>query len=380
MNISDLGTGSNQQDWLDQQKALADDRARSEAAAAQQQANLDRIAAERIAAAAAATKQFQETGRISGVNSPVNDSLPQAETVNKFKDMDDATLIQALGIVHEGRNWTDSKGNPLTPAEVIAAMAAARGGKAIMPGVDFKGSGLEDDVIDNSGEGGYQSRIALQEQVANLEKLVGELLKANGGGVKRIERLFINVETERAKVEAAMRMGLNAGEFGVDDVQKGRTPVISWLAEKTGVEEAKVSQYLNQTLAAGASALTMVLSGGNFPLGAAAYFGTQALLPKAGSSSANGTKALFTGYEAEGSIDGQALEAYRVQLPYGLPHDIFGAYRFVCYDHLTGKWFPSDEITPLQYWSAENYRYTVLDRVTSKVYHCDYVKPVRLYV
>jgi len=221
----------------------------------------------------------------------------------------------------------------------------------------------------------------LQQQIDVLQKMVSALLE-NTGGVKgrQTDRLMISVESERAKVEAALRMGLNLGELDLDEVKHGAVNVIKWLAEATGQPESKVEGYLRMTLASGASALTMVLSGGNFPLGAAAYFATQALLPKATTSSAGQTKQLFKGYQAEGTIDGQPVTALDVSLPMGLPHDIFGQYRFVVYDRLSDRWVPADEIEPLNYWSGENYRYVCLDRVTSKIYHSDKIKAVRLYV
>jgi len=231
-------------------------------------------------------------------------------------------------------------------------------------------------------EGIKKEQLTSEARIELLEKMLGELM-ANQGGMKSraTDRLFISVSEERARVEAALRYGLNEEVFNLEELKKGDIGVIAKISEFTGLPQDKVAMYLRQTLAAGASALTMVVSGGNFPLGAAAYFATQGLLPKlASSGSAGGTKELFKGYTAEGQIDGKPVSMLDVNLPMGLPHDIFGDFRFTCYDRLTGKWLPSDDIVPIQYWSNEDYRYVCLDRVTSKVYHCNNLKPARIYV
>jgi len=249
--------------------------------------------------------------------------------------------------------------------------------------VDEDGNAVDDNplyppeggtVIDDGTSNDAQNRIK------NLEKIVSDLLRASGGGYRAPQQLTMQVSNERSRLEAALRYGLNEGELDIEDVKKESPTVIGWLADVLGMEDSKAQYLLRSTLSAGASALTMVLTGGNFPLGAAAYFGTQALLPIATENKDPAVKKQFKGYSAVGAIDGNQLTAIDMQLPMGLPHDIFGDYRFVVYDHLTGKWFPSDEIEPVNYWSNEQYRYTCLDRVTSKVYHSNKIKAVRLYI
>jgi len=221
---------------------------------------------------------------------------------------------------------------------------------------------------------------SLEDQVEALTQIVGQLLAVNKVDGRVAPRLTIKTESARAQVEAALRIGLNSGEIDMEDVKKESVGVIKWLAASTGQSEQQVATMLRMTLAAGASALTMVLSGGNFPLGAAVYYGMQGTIPKLTTSSDGGKKELFKGYQAEGQIDGQPMTALDINLPLGLPHDIFGDYRFVVYDRLTGRWMPADEIEPISYWGPENYRYICLDRVTSKIYHADKIRAVRLYV
>jgi len=359
MNINDLsGLGSNQNDWLEQQKALAADRARSEAAAAQQEANLRRLAAERAdaeaAAARAAADQVRARQAAAGAMPSMNvDNIPEYEKTPVPKsNIDDLALKNGM--------YVNDEGNLMDIEDTADPFGGNGSGKATT--------------------GAYEQ---MQKKVLALEKTIGVLLRQNGGGYAKTQRLFINVETEQAKTEAALRIGLNEGELNIDDVKNQSTGVISWISNYTGIPQERVSTYLNQTLAAGASALTMILAPGNFPLAASAYFATQALLPRIGkdATAPDGTKKVsFNGYSAEGSIDGKPLTALGVTLPMGLPNEIFGDYRFTCYDKLTNKWYPSDEIEPIQYWGGEDYRYVCLDRVSSKIYHANKIKAVRLYV
>jgi len=230
---------------------------------------------------------------------------------------------------------------------------------------------------------GRTSNLSIQERLDQLETII-TAMSGRGGGTRATERLTIKTSTDQSAVEAALRIGLNSGELDIQEVNNITGNVVRWLSARTGIDESRVEQSLRMTLAAGASALTMVVTGGNFPLGAAAYFAAQGLLPKATTSSNQSSnkdaKKLFMGINAEGTIDGMPLSAIDVSLPMGLPHDIFDPYRYICYDRLSRRWFPADEVEPLNYWGQDEFRYIVLDRVTSKVFHCDKVRPVRVYV
>jgi len=319
-----------------------------------------------------------ETEVINGIRYYVGDVPP----ISLFRAVKWSYHYYQIGSGQYSGSWVDSHTGVIVDYTEVAEYARKQNpDKGSTPKVP-----ILPDV--NTGDGGSSPGPVhvgdLAKQVEDLQKMLSAMLAQPGGGVKRYERLTINSEDERSRVEAALRFGLNNGDFDLDQVKKESVTLITGLSQMTGLPESKVASYLRSTVASGASALTMALSGGNFPLGAAVYFGTQALMPnlidRQKDEAGNPKKIEFKGYSAEGSIEGHPLVSTEIKLPYGLPHDIFGPYRFTCYDHLTGKWMPSDEIEPIQYWSNDPYRYTCLDRINSKIYHADKIKAVRLYV
>jgi hypothetical protein len=226
---------------------------------------------------------------------------------------------------------------------------------------------------------------SLQEMVVKLQNTVNQLM-ATGGGYRPPQRLFMAHKDAGAMVQETLRSGLNEGEFDTNSVMEGSQKVLEWIISRTGLSPAEVRGYLSQILGAGASALTMIVSGGNFPLGAMAYFGGQAatkiLLGEKSSNPNTPTKKLFEGYQGVGYIDGQEIQSLDLALPSGLPNDIFGGYRYICCDKLAypPKWIPSDQISVINYWSDEPYRYVCLDRVTSKIYHANSIYQPKIYI
>jgi len=143
-----------------------------------------------------------------------------------------------------------------------------------------------------------------------------------------------------------------------------------------GFKMPDIDYTVKMMLAAGASAAVFAITK-SFPLGAAAYFGVQSLLQP------SGVRELFAGFEGgEGSTwDGHTIDGPSMDLPEGIPNQIFAEYRFVCYDRLTQRWFPSDEIRPLAWDSSEDtWRWFCLDRQTGKVYHANKIRKARIWL
>jgi len=237
--------------------------------------------------------------------------------------------------------------------------------------------------------GGSSDAYALEQlkaQVANLNAVIQGMMgdRSGAGFPAKSERLVLNHQKAESMVEAALRRGLNQGYYDVEDLKRPDDGVVAWITEQTGLEVCEVKNFLDGLLGAGASALTMMLSGGNFPLGAMAYFAgqgaTQVALNRTSDNPSPSQKALFQGIGGEAQLDGYDVTSLDVSLPAGLPHEIFGGYRFVCYDRIQKAWMPSDTVYPVQYWSDEPYRYLCLDRVKQRVLHADSIIKPKIYI
>lgn len=259
------------------------------------------------------------------------------------------------------------------------------------PGLGDKVKGLIGGVGGTSGStsgtsASEQDIAIMQAQIKNLEAALQGMMgdRTGAGYPAKSERLVLHHNKPESMVEAALRRGLNQGYYDVSALKRMDEGVIGWLVEQTGLLPSEVKNLLGGILGAGASALTMVLSGGNFPLGAMAYFAgqgaTKIALNRSSDNPLPSQKALFEGISGEGSIDGAYINSLDVTLPAGLPHEIFGGYRFVCYDKIQKAWLPSDTIYPIQYWSDEPYRYLCLDRVKQRVYHADSILKPKIYI
>lgn len=140
------------------------------------------------------------------------------------------------------------------------------------------------------------------------------------------------------------------------------------------VGQERWEQIKGDVARTGASTIIMLLTG-NFPMAAMGYFASTRLTAGAAKQLFNGT---MTG---AATIDGVPLTVAGIAIPQGLPNDIFDDFRFTCFDRLTGKWWPTDEIQPLAYQGADDqYRWVVLDRVSQKIYHANWIKKPNIYV
>lgn len=148
---------------------------------------------------------------------------------------------------------------------------------------------------------------------------------------------------------------------------------MSKVANALGVPETSVKSAITKLGAAGASGLLMGLTG-NFPVAAMGYFALDRMLdPSAG-------KQMFKGaLMNDQSLNGIALEKVGIDIPPALPHDIFADYRYICYDRLTNKWWPSDEVKVLSY-SSNTFRWLCLDRLDGKMYQANVIMRPRIYL
>jgi len=187
-------------------------------------------------------------------------------------------------------------------------------------------------------------------------------------------RLIVPRDSDYERVMQGIKQA-GAG-YTADELQSAlRNPTwLAQIAQGTGVSQEKIQQIASKILATGVSGILLAVTK-NFPLAAMGYFALDNMFSKSG-------KAEFNGWmSGEATIDGFPLMPFGVEIPEGLPNEIFADYRFICYDHLTGKWFPSDEIQPLNYSGNGGYRWMCLDRVEGKVYRCNYIKkPLRIFV
>lgn len=147
---------------------------------------------------------------------------------------------------------------------------------------------------------------------------------------------------------------------------------ITYYARELRLSRERMIQLLGSIAGAGFSAILMAL-GASFPLAAMSYFATRGL--------AMPGKEYFRGVVAgEATVDGQPVLPLDVELPQGLPHDIFDQWRFCCYDRLSGTWWPTDYVQVLPYDSNEPYRWVCLDRVTQKIYHANWIKKPQIMI
>jgi len=144
------------------------------------------------------------------------------------------------------------------------------------------------------------------------------------------------------------------------------------LASQTGVAPEILDRVLGAVAGAGVSAAIMGATG-NFPLGAMGYFATNTILN-------DDSKALFNGVSLKAATyDGVPVIAPTVSIPRELPNDIFANYQYICYDRVTGKVWPSDEVKVIPN-VGNPFRWFVQDRLDGQYYHCYAIKAPRIYL
>lgn len=62
------------------------------------------------------------------------------------------------------------------------------------------------------------------------------------------------------------------------------------------------------------------------------------------------------------------------------PNEIFGNFQFICLDTLTGNFFPSDEIRPINYDGGQPVRWLCYDKLTNKMYKATQIRKATIYV
>lgn len=240
--------------------------------------------------------------------------------------------------------------------------------------------------------GKTQSEVELEAKLqAALEALKAQQALTQRGGTAPADSpysrlLFPGYAAEQQRVAQAIYEQMQAEQAmssfsnapGVDYIP---TPFLladkaQSIADTTGIPVTRVKQIGAKLLGAGMSALVMAATGGNFPLGAMAYFAIdRAMSPSGLRDVFNGTKT-----DVPGVVDGLTLSTLGVEIPDGLPNEIFGDFRFICFDRLSGKFWPSDEVQPLGYQGGNEYRWLCLDRVTQRVYQANLIKRPRIYL
>lgn len=145
------------------------------------------------------------------------------------------------------------------------------------------------------------------------------------------------------------------------------------IANSLGIDVGLVQNVSQKVLSTGISGLLMALTG-NFPLAAMGYFASDRVMDK--------PQMPFQGWMAGAAVaDGQLVLPIGMPIPEGLPNEIFNDWRFICYDRLSQKWWPTDEIQPLSYQgSANEYRWLCMDRVDGKMYHANWIRKPRIYI
>jgi len=144
------------------------------------------------------------------------------------------------------------------------------------------------------------------------------------------------------------------------------------VASRLGINVGAVQQVFSKVLSTGISGILMALTG-NFPLAAMGYFASDRMLGA-------DTGVRFQGWlSGAATVDGQPLLPMGMAIPEGLPNEIFNDFRFICFDRLSQRWWPSDEVRPLAYQGNE-YRWVCLDRVDGKMYHANWIKKPVVYV
>lgn len=149
--------------------------------------------------------------------------------------------------------------------------------------------------------------------------------------------------------------------------------VTAELARKLGLDTSTVKALGRAVAGTAASALVMGVTG-NFPLAAMAYFGVNTLLGSSGKQQFDGVML------GQAAVDGVAIPELNMVLPSGLPNEIFSDYRFICYDRVSLKWYPSDDVMPLNYDGGNDYRWVCLDRVTGRVFKANTIKRPRIFL
>lgn len=131
-------------------------------------------------------------------------------------------------------------------------------------------------------------------------------------------------------------------------------------------------KVMNKLIACGVSALLMGVTG-NFPVAAMGYFAADGLLD------GQSQKLMYNGTLVDNfSVGGYSLKPIGLQIP-GLPNEIFFEYRYCCFDQLSGKIYPSDEIRPLNYQGG-TFRWVCIDRMDGSMYHANFIKKPRIYL
>lgn len=181
---------------------------------------------------------------------------------------------------------------------------------------------------------------------------------------------------DQAKLKEAYINALNEGYHqGMipAGARIGDSNVTAIISAITGLDHQLVARLGSALAGASASAVTMSAFN-NFPLAAMAYFGVNTLMD-------NNRQKRFEGVELGGAqVDGISIPQLKLTLPAGLPNSIFKDYRYICYDRVSLKWYPSDEVQPLNYDGGNDYRWLCLDRVTGDIYKSNTIKRPRIFL
>jgi len=256
-------------------------------------------------------------------------------------------------------------------------------GRKPLPG----GSGIGAILGDLAGVGRAREMMSREELIREAERLDAEnhALWADTDSRqdaeyrrKTIRHKFMlgGGTSDEALVAESLRAMYSTGKWKPGDslLSPG---LVDGIAQSTGWQPSHVANVLGKIVATGASGLTFAATG-NFPVAAMAYFTTDKLL----NPQSTGQKDPFTGMLTPGvmSVDGVPMMQLGIEVPEGLPNEVFSDYQFVCYDHISGKWYPSDEVRPLPYQSNEPHRWTCLNRLDGRIYHANQIKTPRIFL
>lgn len=202
-------------------------------------------------------------------------------------------------------------------------------------------------------------------------------LKPSLGGYSGTElgRLIIEpvANAGERQILNAIRQLRSQGSWSIEDLmQRLNDPSMAeQLANAMNTDVGIVTNVFKKVLSTGISGVLMALTG-NFPLAAMGYFASDRVLGQP-------SGVPFSGYPGLGTFDGVPVLPMGLSVPDGLPNEIFGDFRFVCCDLLSMKWYPTDEIRPLNYQGGQ-YRWFCLDRVDGRVYQANWIKKPVIYV
>lgn len=144
------------------------------------------------------------------------------------------------------------------------------------------------------------------------------------------------------------------------------------VAKDLSLDRETVANVVRKVISTGTSAALFGLTG-NFPVAAMGYFAMDRILLPEG-------KKLYDGSMVrEAQWNGVPLRPVAVKIPDGLPNEIFYGYRFICYDRVSGKVYPSDQIQVLNYEGGA-WRWFCLDRLDGNTYHANLIKKPRIYL